>query len=68
MPLIHPAVLLVRQITAEFKACTVKDSDRLRFDVGSRVQCNVTDGWLPGTVIKVLESSHTSDALCFTCP
>ena len=41
------------QITDEFMACTVKDSDRLRFAVGDRVQCNARGGWLPGIVTKV---------------
>jgi hypothetical protein len=35
-------------------ACTVKDSDVLRFAVGDRVQCRAKGGWLPGAVIKVL--------------
>jgi hypothetical protein len=50
-----PRLLLEsRQITADFMACAVRDSDTLRFAVGDRVQCRVrTGGWVNGTVEKV---------------
>ena len=43
------------QITEEFMACVVKDSDRLRFAVGDRVRCNIGDGptWATGKVLRV---------------
>eukprot|EP00291_Cryptomonas_curvata_P008762 CAMPEP_0172179622 /NCGR_PEP_ID=MMETSP1050-20130122/16728_1 /TAXON_ID=233186 /ORGANISM="Cryptomonas curvata, Strain CCAP979/52" /LENGTH=297 /DNA_ID=CAMNT_0012852541 /DNA_START=1 /DNA_END=894 /DNA_ORIENTATION=- len=47
-----------QQITEEFMACTVKDSDRLRFAVGDRVQCRARGGWLAGTVTKVWDEGN----------
>jgi hypothetical protein len=45
------------QITEEFMACVVKDSDRLRFAVGDRVRCQIGDSlrqrWATGKVLRV---------------